>query len=239
VGLASIARLAVLSIASLLAAQFTHAQTRPLQSLDSIRQSAELAVRSQLPRDQRRYHVSAQKLDSRLQLASCAVTLDAFVTSPQSMQTGHTTTGVRCQSGSQWTIYVSVAIETELEVFVAKSAMPRDAHLSMNDVEIQTRRVSGSATNFITTPEQLNDRRLKRPLSAGTALTADAFVADMVVRRGQQVALIADTGSFQVRASGKALNDGGIRDRVRVQNENSLKVVEGVVDGPGTVRVLP
>jgi flagella basal body P-ring formation protein FlgA len=41
----------------------------------------------------------------------------------------------------------------------------------------------------------------------------------------------------QIRAQGQALTEGGAADRVRVQNVNSLKVVEGVVESDGVVRV--
>jgi flagella basal body P-ring formation protein FlgA len=63
------------------------------------------------------------------------------------------------------------------------------------------------------------------------------LVPDLLVRRGQQVTLIAANDSVQIRAQGQALTEGGAADRVRVQNVNSLKVVEGVVESDGVVRV--
>ena len=57
------------------------------------------------------------------------------------------------------------------------------------------------------------------------------------MRRGQQVTLIAANGSVQIRAQGQALTEGAAYDRVRVQNVSSLKVVEGVVESDGNVRV--
>ncbi len=60
---------------------------------------------------------------------------------------------------------------------------------------------------------------------------------DVLVRRGQQVTLIAANGGVQIRAQGQALTEGAAADRVRVQNVSSLKVVEGVVESDGVVRV--
>jgi flagella basal body P-ring formation protein FlgA len=65
----------------------------------------------------------------------------------------------------------------------------------------------------------------------------DVLVLDVLVRRGQQVTLLARTGSIEIRAQGRALSDGGVSDRIRVQNVNSLKVVEGVIEDAGIVRV--
>jgi flagellar basal body P-ring formation protein FlgA len=42
-----------------------------------------------------------------------------------------------------------------------------------------------------------------------------------------------------VRAPGLALADASVNQRVRVQNLNSLKIVEGVADTEGVVRVRP
>ena len=78
---------------------------------------------------------------------------------------------------------------------------------------------------------------LKRSLPVGTALTVDMLQPDVLVRRGQQVTLIAANGSVQIRAQGQALTEGAVDERVRVQNVSSLKVVEGVVESDGVVRV--
>jgi flagella basal body P-ring formation protein FlgA len=60
---------------------------------------------------------------------------------------------------------------------------------------------------------------------------------DVLVRRGQAVTLLAQTGTLEIRAQGHALTEGGMHDRIRVQNANSLKVVEGTIENAGTVRV--
>jgi flagella basal body P-ring formation protein FlgA len=65
----------------------------------------------------------------------------------------------------------------------------------------------------------------------------DMFKADMVIKHGQDVTLIAAAGGIEVRAAGRALADAAGGARLRVQNLSSLKVVEGVVEGPDRVRV--
>jgi len=49
--------------------------------------------------------------------------------------------------------------------------------------------------------------------------------------------MCAASGPVEIRAQGHALTDGGVSDRVRVQNLSSLKVVEGVVESDSVVRV--
>ena len=49
--------------------------------------------------------------------------------------------------------------------------------------------------------------------------------------------LAARAGGLEVRAPGVALADAAAEQRVRVRNLNSLKVIEGVADTAGVVRV--
>jgi flagella basal body P-ring formation protein FlgA len=225
----------LVSLASVIASSAqVHAQE--VQALDAVRATAVAAVRSQLPESRGKYFLTAGALDSRLRLARCATPLTAV---PQSTGTvnSRVTVGVQCNSGALWTVYVPVTIEVELPVLVLQRSLGRDAHVGIADVQLQTKRVSGPATNFIADTSLLQGRHLKRPLTAGVALTMDALVVDVLIRRGQQVTLLAKSGTIEIRAQGRALADGALSDRIRVQNVNSLKIVEGVVGDAGTVFV--
>lgn len=212
------------------------AWAQAIQSLDSIQAAAEAHVTSQLPPTSGKYYVSATRLDSRLRLAQCRETLEAFVANNGTVQT-RTTVGVRCHTPAPWTIYVPVAVETEAPVLVLRRALARRARVEALDVELQTRRLPGIASNFVNDMSALSGRRLRRALPAGTPLTTDVLDRDVLVQRGQQVTLVAASGGIEIRAQGKALSDGSAHDRIRVQNMNSLKIVEGVIEKAGTIRV--
>jgi flagella basal body P-ring formation protein FlgA len=70
-------------------------------------------------------------------------------------------------------------------------------------------------------------------------VSADALDAALLIHRGQSVILAARTGGVEVSAPGVALADAAAEQRVRVRNLNSLKVIEGVADTAGVVRVNP
>lgn len=210
-----------------------------MQSLESIQRAAEDHVRAHLPqgeaRKHARYYITAARLDPRLRLAACPRALETFF--PNGGTPGaRATIGVRCAGDVQWTIYVQVAVEVEAPVLVLRRALPRHAPISPGDVELQRRRMPGIDVDFIADPANLAGYRLKRAAAAGTPLSLDVLAPDLLVKRGQQVTLIAGSGPVEIRAQGKALNDGALAERVRVQNASSLKVVEGIVESPGVVR---
>ncbi|MFO7325756.1 MAG: flagellar basal body P-ring formation chaperone FlgA [Pseudomonadota bacterium] len=205
------------------------------QPLDAVRLTAEQFLVAQVPEGRGRVHASAEALDPRLRLARCEQELTAHL--PQAAGfAARVSVGVSCVS-PRWTVYVPVRVESELPVLVLRNAMPRNAAIGPGDVEIRTQRVPGLASSYIGSVEELAGRHLKRPVPAGTALTAELLAADILVRRGQRVTLVASVGGLEVRAQGEAIQDATPNGRVRVLNLTSRKVVEGQVESRDIVRV--
>jgi flagellar basal body P-ring formation protein FlgA len=231
-------RLCFAALISVLATlSFAANATTGVQSLESIQAAAESFVRASLPENSAKHFVSVGRLDSRLRLDECASPLEAFSQGTAMSSNARVTIGVRCPASNTWTIYVPVTVEVEVSVLVLRRPLARRARVVPTDVEPLVRRLPGSAATFVNDVASLQGHRLKRSLPVGTALTVEMLVPDVLVRRGQQVTLVANNGPVQIRAQGQALTEGGAADRVRVQNVTSLKVVEGVVESDGIVRV--
>lgn len=203
--------------------------------LDDIRRAAENHVTNELAGAGGKVIAVAEGMDPRLRLAPCATALTA--TLPASAgASARTTVGVKCALPG-WTVYVPVRVETELQALVLRQAMPRNAPVTAADIEVRTQRVPGLSATYINNVEQLAGRHLKRAAPAGTALTVELLAADVLVRRGQRVTLLASVGGIEVRAQGEAVQDAGPNGRVRVLNLNSRRIVEGQVESSDTVRV--
>jgi flagellar basal body P-ring formation protein FlgA len=231
--------LVLLFIALTLLAWFSAATAQEAgrtESTDSIRAVAESFVKSQLPRDASVASITAGTLDNRLRLVRCTAGMHAKLASGATLQ-AHSMVGVACDGPVHWTVYVPVTVESRISVLVLKHPVARDARLTIEDVTVEPRKVTGLATAYLTDVSDLQARTTQRPLSMGTTLTMDMFKPDLVIRHGQDVTLIASAGGIEVRASGRALADAAGGARLKVQNLSSLKVVEGVVEGPDLVRV--
>lgn len=210
-----------------------------IEPIARVQAAAEGAIRAQLRDVSYTTHVHAGDLDPRLRLAHCPGPLAAAL--PVHADLGaRVAVKVNCSTpGIPWAVYVPVNIESDVNVLVLKVSAMRGARLGAAQVTPETRRVAGLAMGYVTDVTTLEHRTLARPLPAGTALTTDALLADLIVHQGQEVTLVASAPGISVRAEGKVLQDGREGARVRVQNLASLKIVEGVVDASGVIEITP
>jgi flagella basal body P-ring formation protein FlgA len=222
---------------------FTAAVAEPAASgsepLATVQAAAESLVRSQLRGVSYTVHVQAAGLDPRLHLVPCPAALAAAL--PERAELGaRVAVRVSCPApGVPWAVFVPVNIESDISVLVLRQSVLRGARLAPAEVAPETRRVAGLAVGYVTDVASLEHHSLARSLPAGTALTADALLADLIIHQGQEVTLVASGPGISVRAAGKALQDGREGARVRVQNLASLKIVEGVVDASGVIEITP
>jgi flagellar basal body P-ring formation protein FlgA len=180
-------------------------------------------------------HATAGQLDSRLRLPGCTRPLSAALPSAARLA-ARVTVGVTC-GDPRWTVYVPVTVETELPVLVLRTAAARGARLGADDVETRRMRVPGLADTYIRDPAQLAGQHLKLAVAPGTPLDISLLAADILVKRGQRVTLVAQVGGIEVRAQGEAIMDATPAGRVRVLNLDSRRVVEGQVESRDIVRV--
>ncbi len=62
------------------------------------------------------------------------------------------------------------------------------------------------------------------------------MAADSLMKRGQQVTLLAAAGAMEVRARGVAMNDAPAAGRIKAQNLSSGRIVEGFVESADVIR---
>ena len=207
-----------------------------IADLPSLQTAAEQAVRHEIAPGAGSAIVRAQNLDARLRLAQCDRPLTAAIAGDGQLRS-HTTVAVRCEGTVRWTLYMSVTIDSEFSVLVARHALMRDTELTAADFDLVQRHLPGLSTDYVTQLATITGQRLRKPIAGGEALGMDALTPSNAIHRGQQVTLISGSGDFQVRVGAVALADGRIADRIRVQNLSSQRVVEGIVRSASEVEV--
>ena len=162
-------------------------------------------------------------LDPALRLPRCGAALVARVQGSNSVEVG-------CPDG--WRLFVPVRVRRSQTVLVLSRGIAPGETITADAFVPETRDASRIVGAAVADPAQPIGRVARRTLSAGAVLSATDLVAQRLIRRGDNVALVSRRGGVEVRVVGKALGDAGESERVTVENLSSRRVVQGVV-GPG------
>jgi flagella basal body P-ring formation protein FlgA len=179
--------------------------------------------------------VGELRVDRRLRVPVCPAPLSAR-TQAGSRAGGRLTVEVGCDA-PRWRVFVPVALSANRPVVVAAGPLAVNRTLAAGDLVLAERDVHRLPGGYFTRPEEAYGMTLTRALGAGEALGPRVVRAGSLVRRGQEVILLAQAAGVAVRMKGEALASGGLNQRIRVRNLSSGREVEGVVRSPDLVEV--
>lgn len=201
------------------------------QDLESIREAARQHVARELASGAT---AQAQALDPRLRLQACGQSLRTRALN--GARGAQRTIEVRCDGPQPWNLFVPVRVQNLQDVYVLTRHVRAGETIGHGDFRRERRETSGYGA-VVQDLNTIVGRIASRPLSAGSILTTDVLAAAPTVRRGQMVTIIGRAGTFEVRATGKAMDDAPPGGRVAVQNSSSKRIVHGTVANDGSVRV--
>jgi flagella basal body P-ring formation protein FlgA len=183
-----------------------------------------------------RSEVRLGQLDPRLKLKSCSAPLEAAMP-PGGREIGNTTISVRCRDQDGWNIYISARIDVFGPVLITRYPLTRGDLIREDDLEQVERNIADLPYGYYRDTEPLRGMLTKRTIAAATVVTPQMLQAPKLIKRGERVTVVAESGVLSIRTVGKALSDGKSGDMVRVQSEGSNKVVNGIVVSQGVVKV--
>jgi flagella basal body P-ring formation protein FlgA len=91
--------------------------------------------------------------------------------------------------------------------------------------------------NSVIDQQSMIGQTVRRPLRPGMPLRANDLKAPVMIEKGSMVKMTINAGALTLTASGRALQDGGAGDTIRVMNTKSKQSVEAQVLRPGLVKV--
>lgn len=208
-----------------------------LQDVPSLEALAKSEAALQLPAltDKQRFVVGP--IDPRLALERCSLPVKPMV-GPGGHMRDRILVELRCPGTPAWHIYVPVRVVGTSSVTIAAHAIVVGSVLSDKDVRVEQRDITELPPGYIDDPTVAVGLTASRPISGGAVITNQFLLAAKAVQRGQMVTLVADAGGMSVRMSGRALSDGLINQRVRVQNLSSGKIVEGIARSEQIVEII-
>lgn len=182
------------------------------------------------------YEISVLPLDSQLKLPECTEALEAFTTT-ESIKAGRTSIGVRCTSENKWSISISAVIKMYETVMVLSRPVERGDLITSQHLAVEKRDVSKLRGDFVTQPEQVENKQAARYLPAGAILGLKSITEPRVIKRGDKIIISTTQPGFAIRMNGAAMMDGTKGQRIRVKNENSGRIINATVIEPGLVSV--
>jgi flagella basal body P-ring formation protein FlgA len=225
---------ALLAFAQGAFAQSASAQEADRTELEALARS-EAALQFPKLTDRQRFLVGP--IEQRMQLERCSRPVKPVLASPQHMK-DRVTIELRCLDAKPWHIYVPVRIVGTSPVAVAAHAIVAGTLIKASDLKSEEHDVSELPLGFLDDPSIAIGLTANRPIAGGAYLTNQQLVAAKAVLRGQSVTLLADVGGMSVRMAGRALSDGLMNQRVRVQNLSSGRIVEGIARSEQTVEII-
>lgn len=174
--------------------------------------------------------------DARLNISRCEVPLAVQPLHPGPIQSA-VTLSVSCAAPEPWRVYVPVRVSAMGDVLVASRALPAGTVLAAEDVAVARRRITDLSYGYLQRVEAGVGSILRRPVAEGAVILPALLTRPMAVRRGQQVVIEAVQGPIRVQGAGETLADGATGGRVKVRNLASGRVVEGLVQADGRIRV--
>ena len=145
---------------------------------------------------------------------------------------------LRCAGPTAWHLYVPVRIVGTTPVAVTVHALVTGSVLTAADLKVEQHDISELPQGYFDDPAVAVSLTAARPISGGAILTNQQLVASRAVQRGQAVTLVADSGGMLVRMAGRAMSDGLVNQRVKVQNLSSGKIVEGIARSEQVVEII-
>jgi flagella basal body P-ring formation protein FlgA len=130
-------------------------------------------------------------------------------------------------------------VRARVSAVVAVTAAPvgPSQPISIDQVTLERRDVT-LVNDAIGAPELAVGQTSRRSLRAGEILRSSQLAAPLVVKRGDQVQMVARIEGIEVSMAGEALDAGALGAVVRVRNATSGQVVRMRVAGAGTVEPL-
>ena len=134
-------------------------------------------------------------------------------------------------------LWVNATISVVANVVVAQRPLGKHQYIRLEDMAVERRDLATIGNEPITRLEDVLGNRTTRMIYPHTVLQADMIALPPMVKRGDIVKIVADSGSMTITATGLVRQQGRKGDVVRVMNTDSKRIILARVTGPGAVKV--
>lgn len=209
----------------------------PLQDVAELEKAAQSEAQRLLPPLTDKQRMVVGPLQPGLQLTRCEGPIRAIHAPGISVQ-GRVVIELRCDGSTPWHIFVPVRIVGTTPVVLASHAIVAGTVLGPGDLTVEQRDLIGLPPGYLDDPGIATGLTAARAIAGGSILTNQQLLGVQAVQRGQMVTLVAESDGISIKMAGRALNDGFVNQRIKVENLSSGKVVEGIARSAQVVEII-
>jgi flagella basal body P-ring formation protein FlgA len=134
-------------------------------------------------------------------------------------------------------VMVTVNVTMMKPVPVTRRPIARHQMIREEDLMLQTMDVTGLPANAVLAFQEIEGQRARRQIGPRMVLRRDQLEFPPVVKKGDRVRIVAETGGLRITALGEVKSLGRVGERVRVVNLDSNKSLFARVIDAQTVQV--
>lgn len=181
--------------------------------------------------------VKVGRLDMRLRLALCDQPI-AFSLQDPTGNGGNINVQVACRGSSRWTILAPAQATVFRPMAVAGRNLQRGEIVNIADVTIESLDMGPYRQGYNVNIDDIVGKEVKYPINKGEPFRTSVLNAPLAIKRGDEVVMEASIGSIRVSSNGTAISDGRIGQQIRVKNNQSARIINARVVGPGKVESI-
>jgi flagella basal body P-ring formation protein FlgA len=132
---------------------------------------------------------------------------------------------------------ISAKVYPVTEVPVLSKALRSGDVITLDDIQYIDMRDTDVSVTTLVSVDSLVGQTPRRGIPAMKPVTAGDVTAPMAVKKGEIVTMTLQSGTMQLTAQGRSLDNGAAGEVVRVMNTSSNQIIEAVVKGQRTVSV--
>lgn len=172
------------------------------------------------------------RIDSRVHATDCPSGLQTSSSATRNTSS-NVTVLVECPEDN-WRIYIPVRMSVSMPLVTATRPLTRGSLVEANDVTMTMVDRNRARRGGFSDMSNVVGAKLKRNVKLGDVIERNDVC---VVCRNEKVVIRAVKGEMIISTKGTALSDGANGDQVRVKNDKSQRIIEGIVTGVAEITV--
>ncbi|MGP9823365.1 flagellar basal body P-ring formation chaperone FlgA [Ectopseudomonas khazarica] len=182
-----------------------------------------------------RHSLDISLLGNAEQLPACTQALQLSASSDDPSPLSRQRLQLSCADAPGWTLTALVQASVFLPTVHAARVIERGQTITRDHLQLQEVNIGKASRGFYADVDEVVGQGAKRRIRAGQLIAPNLLSAPLLVRRGQQVSIVASQDGISASATGEALANGREGEVIRVRNLGSQKVIEAQVVEEGVV----